>query len=90
MGNEGILIADAKDAAKKGNTPLLINLLNEFYDQAASAIISRRLEQPYQLIMHMFFIAAGCRATAEISTKLGRIDNAIEAGKHTIHIRAES
>ncbi len=82
MGNEGILIADAAAAVKEGDTPLLINLLNDFYDQASSAIISKRLEQPYQLIMHMFFIAAGCRATAEISTKLGRIDNSIEAGKH--------
>ena len=77
-----LLVADARIAAKAGKTEEIIKALNAFYDQCTSALISKRYEQPYQLIMHMFFVAAGCRAVAELPTKLGRIDNSMEAGNH--------
>ena len=78
----GLLIVDARDAARNGDTAALIKSLNDYYDQVTSALVSNRYEQPYQLIMHMFFIAAGCRAVAELPTKLGRIDNSMEIGNH--------
>ena len=78
----GLLIVDARDAARNGDTAALIKSLNDYYDQVTSALVSNRYEQPYQLIMHMFFIAAGCRAVAELPTKLGRVDNSMEIGNH--------
>ena len=78
----GLLIVDAREAARNGDTAALIKSLNDYYDQVTSALVSNRYEQPYQLIMHMFFIAAGCRAVAELPTKLGRIDNSMEIGNH--------
>ena len=77
-----LLVTDARIAAKEGKTEEIIRALNAFYDQCASVLISKRYEQPYQLIMHMFFVAAGCRVVAELPTKLGRIDNSMEIGKH--------
>ena len=67
------MIVDARDAARNGDTAALIKSLNDYYDQVTSALVSNRYEQPYQLIMHMFFIAAGCRAVAELPTKLGNL-----------------
>ncbi len=81
-GLTSLLISDAREAARNGDTKGLIKALNEFYDQVSAAILSRRLEQPYQLILHMFFIAAGCRTFTELGTKLGRIDNSMEMGNH--------
>ena len=75
-------MTDARIAAKEGKTEEIIRALNAFYDQCTSVLISKRYEQPYQLIMHMFFVAAGCRVVAELPTKLGRIDNSMEIGKH--------
>ena len=77
-----LLVTDARIAAKEGKTEEIIRALNAFYDQCTSVLISKRYEQPYQLIMHMFFVAAGCRVVAELPTKLGRIDNSMEIGKH--------
>ena len=77
-----LLVTDARIAAKEGKTEKIIRALNAFYDQCTSVLISKRYEQPYQLIMHMFFVAAGCRVVAELPTKLGRIDNSMEIGKH--------
>ena len=77
-----LLVTDARIAAKEGKTEEIIRALNAFYDQCTSVLISKRYEQPYQLIMHMFFVATGCRVVAELPTKLGRIDNSMEIGKH--------
>ena len=76
------MVVAGKMAAKKGDTETLIRRLSDFYAQCSSQILSHRFEQPYQLIAHMFFIAAGCRAAVEEGTMLGRIDNSMRVGRH--------
>ncbi len=76
------VVVAGKMAARKGDTEALIRRLSDFYAQCSSQILSHRFEQPYQLIAHMFFIAAGCRAAVEEGTMLGRIDNSMRVGRH--------
>ena len=76
------IVIEGKRAARKGDTEALIRRLSDFYAQCSSQILSHRFEQPYQLIAHMFFIAAGCRAAVEEGTMLGRIDNSMRVGRH--------
>ena len=76
------VVVAGKMAARKGDTQALIRKLSDFYAQCSSQILSHRFEQPYQLIAHMFFIAAGCRAATEEGTMLGRIDNSMRVGRH--------
>ena len=76
------VVVAGKMAARKGDTQALIRKLSDFYAQCSSQILSHRFEQPYQLIAHMFFIAAGCRAAVEEGTMLGRIDNSMRVGRH--------
>ena len=76
------LPAKGRIAALEGDTGALIAVLSTFFEQCSSQILSHRFEQPYQLIMHMFFVAAGCQASVEEGTILGRIDNSMRVGKH--------
>ena len=77
----GMIIQGAK-AARRGDAEKMIDSLNEFCRQSSGQIIREKLENPYHLIAHMFFVACGCRVTAEDSTSRGRIDLTVEKDKH--------
>ena len=77
----GMIIQGAK-AARRGDAEKMIYSLNEFCRQSSGQIIREKLENPYHLIAHMFFVACGCRVTAEDSTSRGRIDLTVEKDKH--------
>ena len=77
----GMIIQGAK-AARRGDAEKMIDSLNEFCRQSSGQIIREKLENPFHLIAHMFFVACGCRVTAEDSTSRGRIDLTVEKDKH--------
>ena len=74
-----------KEALDKGETGKLVEALSEFYSNCSSQIIRERLENPYHLIFHMFFVALGARVSSEEGTLKGRIDTVVEK-KNTIYI----
>ena len=78
----GKMILRGTAAAVNGDAAGMINSLNEFCRQSSGQIIREKLENPYHLIAHMFFVACGCRVTAEDSTSRGRIDLTVEKDKH--------
>ena len=78
----GKMILRGTAAAVNGDAAGMIYSLNEFCRQSSGQIIREKLENPYHLIAHMFFVACGCRVTAEDSTSRGRIDLTVEKDKH--------
>ena len=78
----GKMILRGTAAAVNGDAAGMIDSLNEFCRQSSGQIIREKLENPYHLIAHMFFVACGCRVTAEDSTSRGRIDLTVEKDKH--------
>lgn len=81
----GDMIIEGKEALNKGETGKLVEALSEFYSNCSSQIIRERLENPYHLIFHMFFVALGARISSEEGTLKGRIDTVVEK-KNTIYI----
>ena len=81
----GDMIIEGKEALDKGETGKLVEALSEFYSNCSSQIIRERLENPYHLIFHMFFVALGARVSSEEGTLKGRIDTVVEK-KNTIYI----
>lgn len=79
------MIMEGKVAINNGDTAMLISALSKFYSNSSSMIIRAKLENPYHLIFHMFFVACGARVSSEEGTLTGRIDTVIEK-KDTIYI----
>ena len=76
----GIIAGEAREAVRRGDTERLIELLGAFYAQCSNRIINARLEKPYHIIFHMFFVAAGCKPSAEDAGLKGTGDEVMEVG----------